>query len=56
MRKAHRKVVEQGLDDSHFDAMLENVRKTLNEMRKDEGLINEVIGSLEIHRKDVLGR
>lgn len=56
MRNAHHKLVEKGLNDAHFDALMENIRKTLAEIGKDESLINEVVGSLEVHRKDVLGR
>ena len=56
MRKAHKNVVEQGLNDSHVDAMLENVHITLNEMEIPADLQRQVLARLEKHRDDVLCR
>lgn len=54
MRNAHQHVAKQGLNDDHFNAMIEDIRKTLQEIGKSEDLINEVVGSIEKHRRDVL--
>ena len=56
MRNAHKHVVEQGLNDSHVDAMLENVHMTLNEMEIPVDLQKQVLARLEKHRDDVLCR
>ena len=56
MRKAHKNVVEQGLNDEHVDAMLENVHITLNEMEIPVDLQKQVLARLEKHRDDVLCR
>ena len=56
MRKAHKNVVEQGLNDEHVDAMLENVHTTLNEMEIPVDLQKQVLARLEKHRDDVLCR
>ena len=56
MRKSHKAVVEQGLNDSHFDAMLENVHATLNEMEIAADLQKQVFAKLEKHRDDILCR
>lgn len=59
MRKAHQKFVEEmGLNDSHFDAIAENLVATLVELKIPQELIDEVVaivGSIE-HRNDVLNR
>lgn len=56
MRKSHKSVVERGLNDSHVDAMLENVHTTLNEMEIEPDLQKQVLAKLEKHRDDVLCR
>jgi len=57
MRAAHRRLVEEmGLDDGHFDAVVENLAETLTELGVDAGLIGEVAGIAESIRADVLGR
>ncbi len=56
MRKSHKAVVERGLNDSHVDAMLENVHTTLNEMEIAPELQKQVMAKLEKHRDDVLCR
>jgi len=56
MRKSHKKVVAQGLNDEHVDAMLDNVRTTLNEMGIEPDLQKQVLAKLEKHRDDVLCR
>jgi hemoglobin len=56
MRKSHKDVVAKGLNDDHVDAMLENVRITLNEMGIAADLQKQVLAKLEKHRDDVLCR
>ncbi|MGH1537956.1 MAG: group I truncated hemoglobin [Gammaproteobacteria bacterium] len=56
MRKAHKKVVDKGLNDSHVDAMMECVNATLKELEIETELINKVMAAIEEHRDDVLGR
>jgi hemoglobin len=48
--------VERGLKDSHFDAVLENLRDTLAELGIAEHLIAQVNAIAESTRNDVLGR
>jgi len=57
MRAAHKRLVEeQGLDDSHFDAVVENLAATLRELGVSEDLIGEVATIAESTRADVLDR
>lgn len=57
MAAAHRKLVEEkGLEDSHFDAVMENLGATLVELGVPEELIAEAAGIAESVRDPVLGR
>lgn len=57
MRKAHEKLVtEKGLNDGHFDAVAENLQKTLEELGVPAGIIGEVMAIADSTRNDVLGR
>lgn len=56
MRTAHAKLVEKGLNDSHFDAVVENLGATLTELGVSDELIQEVVNVCEPARDDVLGR
>ena len=56
MRKGHAHLVKMGLDDSHFDAVVENLGATLIELNVHQELINEVVAICETTRNDVLGR
>ncbi len=55
MRDAHAHLVEIGLNDSHFDAVLEHLFSTLKDLTVSEDLIREVIRIAESTRKHVLG-
>ena len=55
MRAAHAKLVDQGLNDSHFDAVVEDLATTLEEMGVDPLLIEQVGETAESTRQDVLG-
>ena len=56
MRKVHAHLVKLGLDDSHFDAVMENLGATLAELNVPQELIAQVAAIGESTRNDVLGR
>lgn len=56
LRDAHAHLVARGLDDSHFDAVLENLRAALEEQNARPDLIPEVLKIAESARDHVLGR
>mgnify|MGYP005864196443 CR=1 FL=1 len=56
MRNAHSKLVKMGLDDSHFDAVMEHLGGTLKELNVPDNLITQVASIAESTRNDVLGR
>lgn len=56
MRKAHARLVQMGLDDSHFDAVMEHLGATLQELNVPEALIAQVAAISESTRNDVLGK
>jgi len=56
MRRAHAPLVERGLNDSHFDAVVENLAATLSELGVGAAEIAEVASIAESVRADVLGR
>jgi len=56
MRKGHAHLVQRGLTDVHFDAVVENLAATLRELKVADNLIAQVAAIAESTRKDVLGR
>lgn len=56
MRTAHARLVQAGLDDSHFDAVMEHLGATMQELNVPGDLIAEAAAIAESTRKDVLGR
>lgn len=56
MRDSHAKLVALGLDDSHFDAVLENLGATLNELGVPAPLIEQAAAIAESTRSDVLAK
>ena len=56
MRKGHAHLVARGLNDSHFDAVAENLAATLKDMGVAQDLIDQVLAIAESTRNDVLGR
>lgn len=56
MRKGHAHLVERGLNDSHVDAVIENLGATLKELGVNDELISQVAAIAETTRDDVLGR
>jgi len=56
MREGHAHLVKRGLNDSHFDAVVENLGATLAELGVSDELIGEVVAVCEPTRNDVLGK
>lgn len=56
MRTAHARLVANGLDDSHVDAVIDDLKATLQELKVPGYLIPQVIDIAESVRDDVLGR
>jgi hemoglobin len=56
MRTAHARLVQAGLNDSHFDAVMEHLGATMQELNVPGNLIAEAAAIAESTRNDVLGR
>ena len=56
MRTVHKPLVKMGLNDSHFDAVMEHLVGTLTELKVPQELIAQVDAIAESTRKDVLGK
>jgi hemoglobin len=56
MRRGHASLVARGLNDGHFDAVVENLAATLRELGVGAAEIAEVAAIAESVRDDVLGR
>lgn len=56
MRDGHAHLVQRGLNDTHFDAVMENLGATLKELNVPDELIAEAAAIAESTRNDVLGR
>jgi len=56
MRLGHAHLVARGLNDSHVDAVIENLGATLRELGVKDELIAQVAAIAESTRNDVLGR
>jgi hemoglobin len=56
MRRGHAHLVKRGLNDSHFDAVVENLAATLTELNVAATQIAEVAALCETTRNDVLGK
>ncbi len=56
MREGHAHMVADGLNDSHVDAVAENLAATLQELNVPQHLIDGVIGICNSVRDDVLSR
>ncbi|MDX8398910.1 MAG: group 1 truncated hemoglobin [Gallionellaceae bacterium] len=56
MRKGHAHLVAKGLNDSHFDAVMENLGATLTELGVPGNLITQAAAIAESTRNDVLGK
>ncbi len=56
MRTAHAHLVKMGLNDSHFDAVMEHLGATLTELKVPAELIGQAAAIAESTRKDILGK
>jgi hemoglobin len=56
MRQGHAHLVKRGLNDSHVDAIIELLGKTLRELGVAEPVIQQVATLADSTRNDVLGR
>ena len=56
MAVAHKKLVEKGLNDGHYDAVMENLGATLVELKVPAELIEQAATIAESVRDAVLGR
>ncbi len=56
MRSVHAHLVKMGLDDSHFDAVMEHLGASLTELNVPADLIGEAAAIAESTRNDVLGK
>ncbi len=56
MRTAHARLVKLGLNDSHFDIVMEHFGNTLEELNVPPELIAEAAAIAETTRNDVLGK
>lgn len=56
MRKGHAHLVAQGLNDMHFDAVMEHLGATLTELNVPANLIAQAAAVAESTRNDVLGK
>lgn len=56
MRRGHAHLVAKGLNDSHFDAVMEHLGATLTELNVPGDLIAQAAAIAESTRNDVLGK
>lgn len=56
MRRGHAHLVQRGLNDTHFDAVMENLAATLQELSVPADMIAQCAAIAESTREDVLGR
>jgi hemoglobin len=56
LREGHAHLVARGLNDSHFDAVVENLVATLKELGVTDDRIGEVAKVLGPTRNDILSR
>ncbi len=56
MKNGHAHLVARGLNDDHFNAVVEDLGATLKEMGVSDELIGEVAAVAETTRESVLGR
>lgn len=56
LRDGHAHLVARGLNDSHFDAVAENLAATLDELGVAQELIDQVMALVGSTRDDVLNR
>lgn len=56
MREAHKRLVDDGLNDSHFDVVAVHLQNTLEELGVPAELVNQVMALAAGTRDDVLNK
>ncbi|OAI04325.1 globin [Methylomonas methanica] len=56
LRDGHARLVKMGLNDSHYDAVMEHLGATMHELNVPEDLIAEAAALVESVRGEVLGK
>ena len=56
LREAHKRLVDDGLNNSHFDAVAVHLQNTLEELGVPAKLVNQVMATAAGTRDDVLNR
>lgn len=56
LREGHARLVKMGLNDSHFDAVMEHLGATMQELNVPADLIAEAAALVESVRGEVLGK
>jgi len=56
MKQGHDHLLKMGMDDTHFDAIVENLGATLKDMGVADELIAQVAATAETTREAVMGR
>lgn len=56
MKNAHKALVAKGLNDSHVDAVIDNLNRTLRQLGVGDKEVKEVAAIANSVRDDVLGR
>jgi hemoglobin len=56
MHRSHAKLINMGLNDRHFDIVMEHLKATLEELGVESTLIENVLAIAESTREDVMGR
>jgi hemoglobin len=54
LRTAHKPLVDRGLNDTHFNIVIEHLKTTLKELEVPDDLIEQVLAIAETTRNDVL--
>ena len=56
LREGHRHLLTEGINDGHFDAALEQIKATLEELNVPADLLSDVMAAAEGLRADVLNQ
>ena len=56
LRQGHKHLVDQGLNDGHFDAVAGHIKTTLEDLNVPADLVEQVMGAAEALRVDVLNK
>lgn len=56
LRSAHAPLVQRGLGSAHFDIVVQHLRTTLEELKIEKSVINEVLKIVEYTRHEILDR